>query len=149
MLYPDTSTPPCSPSALTSGCSPTGHAPSLFTTGDYSRLKLVITHFVSCRQLSRHLVGLWTAENPIALNLLKRILVSRTSTYCFLFKVPQKAQMSLCFSPPACWRIWTALTPCLRRMSIGCTYVTMSRSPQYGPITSRYSHISSFSPINN
>ena len=28
------------------------------------------------RQLSRHLVGLWTAENPIALNLLKRILVS-------------------------------------------------------------------------
>lgn len=27
------------------------------------------------RQLSRHLVGLWTAENPIAMNLLKRILV--------------------------------------------------------------------------
>lgn len=27
------------------------------------------------RQLSRHLVGLWTAENPVAMNLLKRILV--------------------------------------------------------------------------
>lgn len=29
----------------------------------------------SLRQLSRHLVGLWTAENPVAMNLLKRILV--------------------------------------------------------------------------
>lgn len=32
------------------------------------------------RQLSRHLVGLWTAENPVAINLLKRILVSRFQT---------------------------------------------------------------------
>lgn len=36
-----------------------------------SRLSLVF--FI--RQLSRHLVGLWTAENPVAMNLLKRILV--------------------------------------------------------------------------
>lgn len=31
--------------------------------------------FSPFRQLSRHLVGLWTAENPVAINLLKRILV--------------------------------------------------------------------------
>lgn len=36
-----------------------------------SRLSL----FFYIRQLSRHLVGLWTAENPVAMNLLKRILV--------------------------------------------------------------------------
>ncbi|KAG8009572.1 DnaJ-like protein subfamily C member 13, partial [Nibea albiflora] len=38
-------------------------------------------HMFFIRQLSRHLVGLWTAENPVAMNLLKRIL--------------------------ACWRTWT------------------------------------------
>ena len=36
----------------------------------------LITSRFFIRQLSRHLVGLWTAENPVAMNLLKRILVS-------------------------------------------------------------------------
>lgn len=36
---------------------------------------LMVFELFSHRQLSRHLVGLWTAENPIAMNLLKRILV--------------------------------------------------------------------------
>lgn len=45
-----------------------------------------VTHFkiFSFRQLSRHLVGLWTAENPVAINLLKRILVrQRCSLFSF------------------------------------------------------------------
>lgn len=33
------------------------------------------------RQLSRHLVGLWTAENKTAMNLLKRILVSKNEIW--------------------------------------------------------------------
>lgn len=52
---------------------------SLFTVQYFTH---TLTQRVSClclsffiRQLSRHLVGLWTAENPVAMNLLKRILV--------------------------------------------------------------------------
>lgn len=37
--------------------------------------QLLMLDLLIIRQLSRHLVGLWTAENPIAMNLLKRILV--------------------------------------------------------------------------
>lgn len=38
-------------------------------------MSTLLTRVSLLRQLSRHLVGLWTAENPIAMNLLKRILV--------------------------------------------------------------------------
>lgn len=41
-------------------------------------MKCLITRISIFRQLSRHLVGLWTAENPVAMNLLKRILVGLT-----------------------------------------------------------------------
>lgn len=48
----------------------------------YPILDTNLTFIVSYRQLSRHLVGLWTAENPTALNLLKRILVIYLLKYC-------------------------------------------------------------------
>ena len=38
-------------------------------------LLVTVSDWFPGRQLSRHLVGLWTAENPTAMNLLKRILV--------------------------------------------------------------------------
>lgn len=100
-LFQGTCTLLCSPSALTSGCLPTGltsinpHSHSFFSnlgllvpaSNEFSLFTVqyfthTLTQRVSClclsffiRQLSRHLVGLWTAENPVAMNLLKRILV--------------------------------------------------------------------------
>lgn len=105
-LFHGTCTLLCSPSAVTSGCLPTGPTPidsrvhrqcSLIPASSYPEMHtlhvtveeaLVATvdaieqngslanfWIFSFRQLSRHLVGLWTAENPIAMNLLKRILV--------------------------------------------------------------------------
>lgn len=48
-------------------------------------------------------MGLWTAENPIALNLLKRILVSRTcSLYIYLlfpFKSTTESSNVVVFQP--------------------------------------------------
>ncbi|XP_048827820.1 dnaJ homolog subfamily C member 13 isoform X4 [Brienomyrus brachyistius] len=53
--------------ALSEGALPRHMHTSLFTISSDQRM-------LTNRQLSRHLVGLWTAENPIAMNLLKRIL---------------------------------------------------------------------------
>uniref|UniRef100_A0A3B3VS92 DnaJ heat shock protein family (Hsp40) member C13 n=1 Tax=Poecilia latipinna TaxID=48699 RepID=A0A3B3VS92_9TELE len=47
---------------------------SLFTVSADQRM-------LTNRQLSRHLVGLWTAENPVAMNLLKRILPTGLLAY--------------------------------------------------------------------
>ncbi|TRY98042.1 hypothetical protein DNTS_004430 [Danionella cerebrum] len=54
--------------ALSEGALPRHLHTALFTISSDQRM---LTH----RQLSRHLVALWMAENPVALNLLKRILV--------------------------------------------------------------------------
>ncbi|MEQ2168562.1 DnaJ subfamily C member 13 [Goodea atripinnis] len=53
--------------ALSEGALPRHLHTSLFTVSTDQRM-------LTNRQLSRHLVGLWTAENPVAMNLLKRIL---------------------------------------------------------------------------
>lgn len=55
--------------ALAEGALPRHLLSALFTTGSDGRL---LTH----RQLSRHLVGLWVTGNPIAMGLLKRIMVN-------------------------------------------------------------------------
>uniref|UniRef100_A0A8C9S306 DnaJ heat shock protein family (Hsp40) member C13 n=1 Tax=Scleropages formosus TaxID=113540 RepID=A0A8C9S306_SCLFO len=53
--------------ALSEGALPRHLHTSMFTISSDQRM-------LTNRQLSRHLVGLWTAENPTAMNLLKRIL---------------------------------------------------------------------------
>lgn len=54
--------------ALSEGALPRHLLASLYTEGSDGRL---LTH----RQLSRHLIGLWVTGNPIAMGLLKRIMV--------------------------------------------------------------------------
>uniref|UniRef100_A0A4W4F3A4 J domain-containing protein n=1 Tax=Electrophorus electricus TaxID=8005 RepID=A0A4W4F3A4_ELEEL len=60
--------------ALSEGALPRHLHTSMFTVSADQRM-------LTNRQLSRHLVGLWTAENPIALNLLKRILPTGLLAY--------------------------------------------------------------------
>uniref|UniRef100_A0A8C4HCI4 J domain-containing protein n=1 Tax=Dicentrarchus labrax TaxID=13489 RepID=A0A8C4HCI4_DICLA len=60
--------------ALSEGALPRHLHTSLFTISADQRM-------LTNRQLSRHLVGLWTAENPIAMNLLKRILPTGLLAY--------------------------------------------------------------------
>lgn len=55
--------------ALAEGALPRHLLAALYTSGSDGRL---LTH----RQLSRHLVGLWVTGNPVAMGLLKRIMVS-------------------------------------------------------------------------
>lgn len=56
--------------ALAEGALPSHLLAAFYTQGSDGRL---LTH----RQLSRHLVGLWVTGNPIAMGLLKRILVRK------------------------------------------------------------------------
>ncbi|KAJ3611304.1 hypothetical protein NHX12_021320 [Muraenolepis orangiensis] len=60
--------------ALSEGALPRHLHTSMFTISSDQRM-------LTNRQLSRHLVGLWTAENPIAMNLLKRILPTGLLAY--------------------------------------------------------------------
>ncbi|KAJ8397415.1 hypothetical protein AAFF_G00439640 [Aldrovandia affinis] len=60
--------------ALCEGALPRHLHTSMFTVSSDQRM-------LTNRQLSRHLVGLWTAENPIAMNLLKRILPTGLLAY--------------------------------------------------------------------
>uniref|UniRef100_A0A3Q3W297 J domain-containing protein n=1 Tax=Mola mola TaxID=94237 RepID=A0A3Q3W297_MOLML len=60
--------------ALSEGALPRHLHTSLFTISADQRM-------LTNRQLSRHLVGLWTAENPVAMNLLKRILPTGLLAY--------------------------------------------------------------------
>uniref|UniRef100_A0A3B4AIL1 Uncharacterized protein n=1 Tax=Periophthalmus magnuspinnatus TaxID=409849 RepID=A0A3B4AIL1_9GOBI len=60
--------------ALSEGALPRHLHTSLFTVSADQRM-------LTNRQLSRHLVGLWTAENPVAMNLLKRILPTGLLAY--------------------------------------------------------------------
>ncbi|XP_073797395.1 dnaJ homolog subfamily C member 13 isoform X1 [Danio rerio] len=60
--------------ALSEGALPRHLHTSLFTISADQRM-------LTNRQLSRHLVGLWMAENPIALNLLKRMLPTGLLAY--------------------------------------------------------------------
>uniref|UniRef100_A0A1A8JGA7 DnaJ (Hsp40) homolog, subfamily C, member 13 n=1 Tax=Nothobranchius kuhntae TaxID=321403 RepID=A0A1A8JGA7_NOTKU len=60
--------------ALSEGALPRHLHTSLFTISADQRM-------LTNRQLSRHLVGLWTAENPVATNLLKRILPTGLLAY--------------------------------------------------------------------
>uniref|UniRef100_A0A3B4F307 DnaJ heat shock protein family (Hsp40) member C13 n=1 Tax=Pundamilia nyererei TaxID=303518 RepID=A0A3B4F307_9CICH len=60
--------------ALSEGSLPRHLHTSLFTISTDQRM-------LTNRQLSRHLVGLWTAENPVAINLLKRILPTGLLAY--------------------------------------------------------------------
>ncbi|KAK1885536.1 DnaJ like subfamily C member 13 [Dissostichus eleginoides] len=60
--------------ALSEGALPRHLHNSLFTISADQRM-------LTNRQLSRHLVGLWTAENPVAMNLLKRILPTGLLAY--------------------------------------------------------------------
>uniref|UniRef100_A0A3B5MJC4 J domain-containing protein n=1 Tax=Xiphophorus couchianus TaxID=32473 RepID=A0A3B5MJC4_9TELE len=60
--------------ALSEGALPRHLHTSLFTVSTDQRM-------LTNRQLSRHLVGLWTAENPVAMNLLKRILPTGLLAY--------------------------------------------------------------------
>ncbi|KAG7262176.1 hypothetical protein CRUP_034712 [Coryphaenoides rupestris] len=60
--------------ALSEGALPRHLHTSMFTISTDQRM-------LTNRQLSRHLVGLWTAENPIAMNLLKRILPTGLLAY--------------------------------------------------------------------
>ncbi|KAL7976783.1 hypothetical protein Chor_008732, partial [Crotalus horridus] len=60
--------------ALSEGALPRHLHTAMFTTSADQRMR-------TNRQLSRHLVGLWTAENATALNLLKRILPSGLLAY--------------------------------------------------------------------
>ncbi|XP_078270124.1 dnaJ homolog subfamily C member 13 isoform X5 [Rhinoraja longicauda] len=60
--------------ALSEGALPCHLHTSMFTISSDQRM-------LTNRQLSRHLVGLWTAENPTALNLLKRILPTGLLAY--------------------------------------------------------------------
>ncbi|XP_055486146.1 dnaJ homolog subfamily C member 13-like isoform X2 [Leucoraja erinacea] len=60
--------------ALSEGALPCHLHTSMFTISADQRM-------LTNRQLSRHLVGLWTAENPTALNLLKRILPTGLLAY--------------------------------------------------------------------
>lgn len=55
--------------AMAEGALPRHLLSALYTQGADGRL---ITH----RQLSRHLIGLWVTGNPIAMGLLKRIMVN-------------------------------------------------------------------------
>lgn len=55
--------------SLAEGALPRHLLSALFTQGNDGRL---LTH----RQLSRHLIGLWVTGNPIAMGLLKRIMVT-------------------------------------------------------------------------
>jgi hypothetical protein len=55
------------------------HASHPITTYDSIKSTGVLVNVVNgivCRQLSRHLVGLWVTGHPTAMGLLKRILVS-------------------------------------------------------------------------
>uniref|UniRef100_A0A8C8CS59 J domain-containing protein n=1 Tax=Oncorhynchus tshawytscha TaxID=74940 RepID=A0A8C8CS59_ONCTS len=70
--------------ALSEGALPRHLHTSMFTVSSDQRM-------LTNRQLSRHLVGLWTAENPIAMNLLKRILPTGLLAYLdSLDPVPEK-----------------------------------------------------------
>uniref|UniRef100_A0A8C7PUK1 J domain-containing protein n=1 Tax=Oncorhynchus mykiss TaxID=8022 RepID=A0A8C7PUK1_ONCMY len=60
--------------ALSEGALPRHLHTSMFTISSDQRM-------LTNRQLSRHLVGLWTAENPIAMSLLKRILPTGLLAY--------------------------------------------------------------------
>lgn len=55
--------------SLAEGALPRHLLSALYTQGSDGRM---LTH----RQLSRHLIGLWVTGNPIAMGLLKRIMVS-------------------------------------------------------------------------
>lgn len=55
--------------ALAEGALPRHLLAALYTVSSDGRL---LTH----RQLSRHLVGLWISGNPVAMGLLKRIMVN-------------------------------------------------------------------------
>lgn len=55
--------------SLAEGALPRHLLSALFTQSSDGRL---LTH----RQLSRHLIGLWVTGNPIAMGLLKRIMVT-------------------------------------------------------------------------
>lgn len=63
------------------------------------------------RQLSRHLVGLWTAENPVAINLLKRILVSRFQTLrkkkidAVPILMPEAFSVMIVIAHTFCWQL--------------------------------------------
>ncbi|XP_018613426.2 dnaJ homolog subfamily C member 13-like isoform X1 [Scleropages formosus] len=70
--------------ALSEGALPRHLHTSMFTISTDQRM---LTH----RQLSRHLVGLWTAENLVAMSLLKRILPSGLLAYLdSTDRVPEK-----------------------------------------------------------
>uniref|UniRef100_A0A8B9HJM2 J domain-containing protein n=1 Tax=Astyanax mexicanus TaxID=7994 RepID=A0A8B9HJM2_ASTMX len=60
--------------ALSEGALPRHLHTSMFTVSADQRM-------LTNRQLSRHLVGLWIAENPVAMNLLKRILPTGLLAY--------------------------------------------------------------------
>ncbi|XP_031439701.1 dnaJ homolog subfamily C member 13 isoform X5 [Clupea harengus] len=60
--------------ALSEGALPRHLHTAMFTISSDQRM-------LTNRQLSRHLVGLWTAENPTAMNLLKRILPTGLLAY--------------------------------------------------------------------
>uniref|UniRef100_W5N2E9 DnaJ heat shock protein family (Hsp40) member C13 n=1 Tax=Lepisosteus oculatus TaxID=7918 RepID=W5N2E9_LEPOC len=60
--------------ALSEGALPRHLHTSMFTVSSDQRM-------LTNRQLSRHLVGLWTAENPTAMNLLKRMLPTGLLAY--------------------------------------------------------------------
>ncbi|XP_072547287.1 dnaJ homolog subfamily C member 13 isoform X3 [Salminus brasiliensis] len=60
--------------ALSEGALPRHLHTSMFTVSSDQRM-------LTNRQLSRHLVGLWIAENPVAMNLLKRILPTGLLAY--------------------------------------------------------------------
>ncbi|XP_063063079.1 dnaJ homolog subfamily C member 13-like isoform X6 [Engraulis encrasicolus] len=60
--------------ALSEGALPRHLHTAMFTISADQRM-------LTNRQLSRHLVGLWTAENPTAMNLLKRILPTGLLAY--------------------------------------------------------------------
>ncbi|XP_035285629.1 dnaJ homolog subfamily C member 13-like isoform X1 [Anguilla anguilla] len=60
--------------ALSEGALPRHLLTSMFTVSSDQRM-------LTNRQLSRHLVALWTAENPIAMNLMRRILPAGLLAY--------------------------------------------------------------------
>lgn len=62
--------------ALAEGALPRHLLSSLFTSSTDGRL-------LTNRQLSRHLVGLWITGNPIAMGLLKRIMVWKNLLFIF------------------------------------------------------------------
>lgn len=62
---------------------------------------------VACRQLSRHLVGLWTAENPVAMNLLKRILVRLHTDLMIFLSFCKNLSLGLNSNQ---WHVWQSVS---------------------------------------